>query len=127
MKHLGFIICTVFFAACASEPQPTVAVPARYASPDEAARLHAQAAVNFQRERERQGMVAETRIEQRRQPRVDRVPVAMQASAAPAVYEGPREKPRQKVSAAEARYAMIIGKDPRDLTPFERAVALGNE
>ena len=125
VRQASLILCTIFLAACASEPPPTAPGPARYASADEAARLHAQAAVNFQRERERQGMAAV----QPSQPRVDRKPVAMQASAASPVYEGPREKARptrQAISAAEARYAAIIGKDPRNLSPYERAVALGN-
>jgi hypothetical protein len=120
------IICA-FLAGCASESAPVVAGPARYASPDEAARLHAQAAANFQRERERQGMVAR-RTEPSSQPRGTAAPVMVQASALPPVLEGPSEQPgpRRKVSAAEARYAMLIGKSPFDLTPGERAVAVGN-
>jgi hypothetical protein len=123
VRQASFLILCAFLAACASEPRPTVAGPVRYANPDEAARLHAQAAVNFQRERERQGMVAERRNQRPSQP------VTLQASALAPVMEGPQEMPppRRKVSAAEAHYAMQIGKSPFDLTPGERAVAaLGN-
>jgi hypothetical protein len=114
----------VFLAACASErrsmvAQPAVARPARFASAEEAARLHAEAAANFQRERERQGMVAGSRIPNR---------VTVQAVVLPPVLEGPSEqpRPRRKISQAEARYAMQIGKSPFELTPGERAVAAGN-
>ena len=135
MKQLSFIICSAFLAACASpEARPTVAGPARYATPDEAARLHVQAAANFQRERERQGMQVVTSDDRARQRRVTAQPVSMQASAPPPVLEGPKTiyetvyeapAPRRKVSPAEARYAMQIGKSPFDLTPGERAVAAG--
>jgi hypothetical protein len=117
VKHAGFLIAALFLVACASEPRPTVAGPARYANPDEAARLHSQAAANFQRERERQGMIADRRSAQPAQP------VTLQASALPPVMEGP--PPRRRVSAAEAHYAMQIGKSPYELTPGERAIAVG--
>jgi hypothetical protein len=54
--------------------------------------------------------------------------VTLQASALPPVLEGPAEQPlpRRKISPAEARYAMQIGKSPFELTPGERAVAVGN-
>jgi hypothetical protein len=52
----------------------------------------------------------------------------VQASALPPVFEGPADETltRRKISPAEARYAMQIGKSPFELTPGERAVALGN-
>ena len=93
---------------------------------EEAARLHAQAAANFARERERQGMVADR--DPSSQPRGTRDRVTVRASALPPVLEGPSEQPlpRRKVSPAEARYAMQIGKSPFELTAGERAVAVGN-
>ena len=69
-----------------------------------------------------------------RQRRVTSQPVSMQAAALPPVLEGPKTiyetvyltpPPRRKVTPAEARYAMQIGKSPFDLTPGERAVAAG--
>ena len=103
-----------------------VAGPARYVDGEEAARLHAQAAANFARERERQGMVAG--LAPASQPRGTSGRVTAQASAVPPVLEGPAAQslPRRKVSPAEARYAMEIGKSPFELTPGERAVAVGN-
>jgi hypothetical protein len=112
VRQASFVILCAFLAGCASEPRSTVTEPARYASADEAARLHAQAAANFQRERERHEVLAGGKME----------------PSLPPVFEGPPDgtRPRRKISPAEARYAMQIGKDPFELTPGERAVALAS-
>jgi hypothetical protein len=123
VRQASLVIFCALLAGCASEPRRTVTEPARYASADEAARLHAQAAANFHRERERQEVLAGRKME-----RGTPGPVTVQASALPPVFEGPSDEalPRRKISPAEARYAMQIGKSPFELTPGERAVALGN-
>lgn len=102
----------------------TVAGPARYATPEEAARLREQALVNFQREKERQGMLATRGGDPAPQLRETRQPAFIPMDTAePEASPSPT---RRSVSAAEARYAMQIGKSPFELTAAERAVARGN-
>jgi hypothetical protein len=126
MKPAFLIVICAHLVGCASEPRATAPAPARYASAEEAARLHAQAAANFQKERELQGMLAGRNAEDVAPRGSARVTV--QSSATPPVMEGPSEepRPRRRITAAEARYAMLIGKSPHELTPGERAVAVGN-
>jgi hypothetical protein len=115
MKSFLLVSLAVIFAGCASESPTAIHTPARYAAPDESARLRDQARANFERERERQGMGAAvaggpTRSGSEGQ-RTTTVSIA-------------RSKPaRTRWSAAEVRYAFAIGKTPSELTAGERAAA----
>jgi hypothetical protein len=116
MKYALLIVSGLLFASCASTPPPTVrSEPARYATPEESARLQSEARAKFERQRQQEGGL-----------------LAIGSGPAGTRVEAPRSAPPQAVvarpahhpwSLVEARYALQIGKTPAELTPGERAAA----
>jgi hypothetical protein len=117
MKRILPALSVLFFAACASAPPAARNSPPRYATPEEIARLQLEARANFQRERQQRGMLAE--IGSGPEIRISESPRLVSARVA-----SPKTA-RRGWSAAEARYALEVGKAPSDLTAGERAVARG--
>jgi hypothetical protein len=118
MKRLLSLASTLFLVACASSPPAAQNAPPRYANPEETERLHKEARANFERLRQEQGTLA---------PVASGPVLVATASRAPAARSTPLPRPAQRksFSQAEARYALMIGKSPWDLTAGERAVARG--
>lgn len=119
MKRLLSLAGTLFLAACASTPPVAQNSPPRYANPEEIEKLQREARANFERLRQEQGTPSPVASGPARWASESRGPAPSRATAPSAPAR------RKSFSQAEARYALMIGKSPSDLTAGERAVARG--